>query len=186
MSTDRFVALAVFGAYHNATCLRWLDEAAGRRSLGFQTPGDAWAWRRRVGDDALLVEEDDPSEYRVWYAEVARAEEVPNHLAGLRLHEHILREPVIAALRHYTRQRTLDGDSLSQRARRIVGTAVADERGYTRARISSAFRATERAVPRMDSGREYIRAPADLRWIELLEASSDTRFPRRYLTLYGA
>jgi hypothetical protein len=183
MIGDLFLTLAVFGRTTNDAHLRWIDADSGRCSAGFQCANSAWGWRRRVGDAKLLTENID-GEW-TYYAEISRADPgdvEPENWGRYVLREHIDGDEVDLALAHYTEQRVKDGDSLTGRARRLLGPAlVADWGCYTSKAISRKFKILHRAKRRLVDGRRWVQIPEDRCCVELLECSRGANFSRRYL-----
>jgi hypothetical protein len=187
MSGDPFFTLAVFGRTQNDAHVKWIDASSRRCSVGFADVDAAWQWRRTYGDCRLLTDTIAEGEYWEDYAAICRADLDSVELDSQ--HRHVLREyvdadQVAAAIREYTRCRVADGDTMEERARRLLGPALASWMSYTGAEIRRKFETLDRRAERnarIVGGRRWIAMPSDRAYVELLECSRGAKFSRRYL-----
>ena len=102
--------------------IRWVCPAAGRWSEEFDDVDSAWVWRRRVGDAKLLPH---PIPAGATWADYAAVLADPATRSTHRLVRYVDAVQVREAIAEYTERRLADGESLRQRATRLLGSPCA-------------------------------------------------------------
>jgi len=174
---DYGLTLAVMGGY-SKEYIRWVDPYVGRWSESFEDVDAAWAWRRRVGDAQLLVEDIAPDVSWRDYAEIAHSTDARD---WHRLVRHVCAQQMRDAITQYTHERLADGESLSARAFRLLGRSQAQRLGFWKSSaVQRVFRTLDARRTVTVLGREWVcREPSA--GIVLLEASRGAPFSERRL-----
>lgn len=172
-SSDDLMRLAVC---RDGQGIRWVCPGANTWSEEFGDVESAWVWRRRVGDAKLLPYEIPPGASWVDYAAIAHD---PDTSCVHRLVRCIDAQQVRDAISDYTAQRLRDGESIRDRAVRLLG-ASHHLASSTSSQIAKDFGHIERRLTVWVAGREWM-ARGNALAIDLVEVSRGAPFSERRL-----